>query len=218
MMWQRNPMKDEKGYLTDEQMDKVLEIAGQRSIRDLMLLVTLAYTGRRVSEIVRGTGGHGIKPQDIDYNSGNITYNIMKKNRRTKQQIIEKQPHSIPIRKSLPCNPKLLLVLKKFIDDHKIQPDQFIFDMTSQWAGLIIAAIGREAGIGLVGSRPLHPHHFRHTFAVNITRVSMATPEDLKELQNLLQHSSIDMTMEYLRYGHTRARELVGELSYGKGL
>jgi len=214
-MWKNNPMKDEMGYITQVQLDKLFESA-RSNLRNYMLISTLAYTGRRISEIVRGTNGYGIRPKDIDFEMNNITYRILKKNKRTKAAIDFGLQKEEPITKSLPVNPQFLMVLKKFIEAENIQPEAFLFDITRQRAGQIIRKIGNDAGITMIGSKKLHPHHFRHTFAVNITRVSMATPEDIKELQNLLQHSSIDMTMEYLRYGHTRGRELVNELSFGQ--
>jgi integrase len=207
-----NPMSDDKGYLDEQQVRKLLEAAKMAGQRDFVLLNTLLHTGRRISEIVKGTNGYGIKPSDIDFKARNITYNILKKNPRTSEQIGSGEPKRIPERKTLPANSYIIALLQDYIQTN-VPHDDYIFPITKQRADQIIKKLGGISGVEYVGSKPIHCHHFRHTFAVNITQSGDGKPEDIVQLKNLLQHSDINMTMTYLRYGNTRARELMERLA-----
>jgi len=67
----------------------------------------------------------------------------------------------------------------------------------------MIKGLGQAAGI----AKAIHPHMFRHTFAVNALR-SMedgGAGIDIYALQNLMGHSSLETTAKYLHFisGHT---------------
>lgn len=207
--WDLNPMADAKGYLSREEVNRILEAASKQSPRNYLLILTMLYTGRRVSEIVEGVGGYGLRPMDIDFDSSNITYRILKKRPRSKEAVKEGRPKAEPISKTLPANKTLLEILRQYIQANNLKPEQFIFSITKQRAGQLVKRIGELSGVMYVGKKPLHPHHFRHTFAVWISREQIANPEDVVELKELLQHSDIRMTMTYLRYGNTKARQLI---------
>jgi len=231
-----DPMDDTKGYLTTVEMDKLLEAAAGYSEMAYVLICFLSYTGRRISEVIRGPASDpdmqfGVKVENIDFSYSNITYRILKKNPRrrgpedkevwdrtkeTKRQFTKRIFEGIPKRKPISvtqaANPGLLVLLEKYIQKYELKPDDFLFPISQQRAYYIIKNVGQKAGITHVGLKPLHPHHFRHTFAVHITSQKISTIEDLEHLRNLLQHSNIQMTMNYLRYGQTRSRELVKNL------
>ena len=54
----------------------------------------------------------------------------------------------------------------------------------------------------------VHPHSFRHTFAVWIVQ-NMENPGDLKVLKELLEHSDIKMTEHYLQFSTKQTKALL---------
>jgi integrase len=207
-----NPMRDVKGYLSHKEVDKILEAASKQNTRNYVLILTLLYTGRRTSEIVQGEG-FGLRPKDIDFDSFNITYRILKKKPRTRKQMDVGVPKPEPYETTLNSNPMLLEVLKKYIETNGIKPDEFLFPMSRQRVFQIVRRIGDLSGVVSCGSKALHPHHFRHTYAVWLSRDQVSKPEDIVMLKEMLQHSDIRMTMSYLRYGNSRMREMVNRFN-----
>ena len=200
MKWNTNePMIDKRGYLIERDINILLDEAKKWSDRDYALILTHWLTGRRVSEIVRGTKGTGIRVKDIDFDNKNITYNILKKKK--------------PKRVTLPANPFLLDVLDNYIKRNRLDPEYFIFPITRQRAFQIIKRHAKMSGVTTASGKVPSSHKFRHTFAIEIMRQENARPEDMIQLKELLQHSSINITMFYLLFGDTRARELVKNLN-----
>jgi len=69
---------------------------------------------------------------------------------------------------------------------------------------LMIRRIGKRAGI----TKTLHPHMFRHTFAVN----TLLTGIDIYLLQELMGHSEIVTTSKYLHIVNAHLRGLGDKL------
>ena len=189
----RTPMNDSRGYLTIPQVWKIIDAAD--SPRDRLLIMTLAMTGRRVSEViglrkqVKQDGGWkysedvigGLKPEDILPDRNAIVFNILKKKN--------------PVEKVIGVPSRLKESLLKYIKARRLQEDELVFPITRQRVHQIVKRMGRRSGIEMVGKKPLHVHHFRHSFAVY-----MADKTSLKKLQELLAHSDINMTAHYLQY------------------
>ncbi|MCK5612265.1 tyrosine-type recombinase/integrase, partial [Candidatus Pacearchaeota archaeon] len=74
---------------------------------------------------------------------------------------------------------------------------------------LLFRKAGEDAGI----PKRVHPHMFRHTFAVQALRSGV----DIYTLQELLGHSDIITTTQYLRFMNTRQKELGGQLDFPIG-
>ncbi len=122
------PMSDPRGYLTDEQLERFLEQLYRQDLSHRMLFLTLAYTGRRISEVVRGPwkdlqNQYGIRARDIDFEANVITWNILKKRPRKRADILAGVPKSEPVRKTLPTRKQLIKMLGDYIKSRHIKPD-----------------------------------------------------------------------------------------------
>ena len=58
----------------------------------------------------------------------------------------------------------------------------------------------------------LHPHQFRHSFAVELVR-SMKHPGGLILLKNALEHSDLKITETYLQFSQKETADLQENLS-----
>lgn len=190
-------MKDKRSYITEEGILKLLDEARKSSDRNYVLIMTMWLSGRRISELVRGTRGLGIKVKDIDFEKGLIDYNILKK--------------STPTRILQPVNPELLEVIRGYVQRHNLQEDSYLFPITRQRADQIVRMLSRRAGIKTAGGKIPSCHKFRHTFAVQIASSNLKANE-LIHLKDLLAHSDINMTLFYTQFGETKERELLTKL------
>lgn len=201
------PMKDVRGYLTLEQC-KVL-LSKCRNRRDKLLFMTLFYSGRRISEVVRS-----LKPEHIDAKNNMIAWRILKKNPRKRDYLTGKilsGPKPPAPYKYKYAPPKLIRSLKSYIRDKKISPKQYVFPISDRRVRYIFTQVGKDAGIERVGEKPLHPHHLRHSFAVEGAKKANS-PMDIVLLQNALDHSKIDTTMHYLQFNPKRQKELMDKM------
>ena len=190
-------MKNERGYFSVEQANKIIASTG--STRNKLLLMTLATTGRRVSEAIQ------IKPDDIDYVNELINWQIGKK--------------KIPERRWIRANRGLLLALKTYEKKLDLEPQEYFFNSTHnrgepisrQRVFQIVRYAGKKARITKLGGEGIHPHHFRHSFCVwGARRIKNAG--DLKLLQMLMAHAKIETTAYYLQFAQAEAEELINKM------
>jgi len=92
------------------------------------------------------------------------------------------------LRINLPLDPTTLTQLHAYIQANNIPGEALVFPITQQWARAIINKYAKHTG------KKIYPHMFRHGFAINSVRQGV----DLKRLQQVLGHSSINMTAIYL--------------------
>ena len=78
--------------------------------------------------------------------------------------------------------------------------------MSRQNAHHLIHNYGKELGLDI------HPHSYRHSFAVNMVR-NMRSPSGLIILQDSLEHSDISMTRHYLQFSQEETRDLQESLT-----
>lgn len=198
-------MKDVRGYLTRRQVNELFQACN--SNRDLMLIMSLYYTGRRVSEVVglirqicisgpEGTAylrdgrvEGGLRPRDILEDENSIVFNILKK-RRSKRKVI-------------PVPGFYKKALLAYIEMEDIEADSRVFPITRQYAFMIMRATAKRAGIDHVGDKQLHPHHLRHSLAVHLAKAR--TP--LNTIRLILDHSNITQTAIYLQFATSDVRE-----------
>lgn len=203
-------IKDLQGYLSLEELDSIINCA--RYKRDRLLLKLMKSSGRRISEIVGRknpveiTWTHkgitktkihdsfkGLTPSDINYKKKLIRFRIIKKKTETyKLKTIDDSTFD---------------ELIEYIQRNEIQLDQEIFDISRQRAFQIVRECADRAGVTMVGVKQPHPHHFRHSFAVNMLE-STNDPTAIRKIQQALEHSNLNVTAVYLQFKQEDIREM----------
>jgi integrase/recombinase XerD len=175
-------MRDPKGYLNPAEIRVIMNEA--RGLRNKLLIWLLATTGKRVSEIL------SLKVDDIDKENGRILWQILKRKKR--------------LVKWKPCPASTLFRLNRYIEANNLKPDDYIFKspyvtgkhLTRQQVFNIVRSIGKRAGIEYVGKKRLHPHHFRHSVAIILTK-----ERGVHAAKSHLDHSNISVTDFYQQFG-----------------
>ncbi len=186
-------MKDLKGYLTEDQVNRIISKA--TNLRDKLILQIMYRCGRRVSEVLMMT------KDDILWDENKIIFNILKRKR--------------PLKEMKPVDIETMELLKRYIDCVPIKNlkknmvDEKLFPVTRQYVFKLVRKLGKEAGIEHVGKKKLHPHHLRHSFAVHQVRTRVKTAEDLRKLQMYMSHANIATTSHYLQFSPDELRDLV---------
>jgi len=227
-----SPMKDERGYLSDDQCNAMLKACEGR---DKLLLLMLLKTGRRISEVVRNNDT-GIRYMDIDLEEGQIYFRILKhgkRNKKTKEYIPDKDRIAVQI------DDELRDKLKYYIGLYCPHPEGYLFDFSRQRGFQIVQEIALRAAkehpnlftVGLtkthkdgrfgnvvrvqLGDGFIKAHTTRHTFAMHAAN-ALDSPAALVDLsQNFLHHGNLGTTMHYLRHGKkekSRQKELINKI------
>jgi len=182
------PIKDLKGYLEPEQVEKLISVAP--NLRDALLVRIPWRTGIRVSELI------GIRIQDIDFDNRAIVIKV--------QKMRKKDGKAIERRRVIPIDQGTLALVREYLSWRQRFPYQgdLLFPITRQRVDQIFWRLGRRAGITRVGDpaisqhTKLHPHHLRHSFAIHCVKRGMT----IERLQKILGHSSPTTTSVYLQY------------------
>lgn len=219
-----NIMKDKTAYLTLMEIDKMLQHCyGKGHLRDYMLLLTLQRTGRRVTEIVGEkpyTRKVGLRPCDV-HEDGLIEFDILKKNpvrsvsragkKRDEDTISRLRLKKMPKRVLLPVDDEYLSLLLDYISYRGIGAYQRIFPLTRQRVDVIIKRIAKACKISRAKSK-IHAHHFRHSFAISLLKKNPNDAATLKQVQDLLVHSDINVTMTYAQFTQEDKKESLNRL------
>jgi len=192
MVFDSTIMKDPQGFIKIEDIRTILHHAKSRNLRDYVLLYTLYKSGRRISEVLR------LEPQDIEVENGRILWNILKRRKEMKRWFN--------------VTADLLKIIQDYIDLKDIDYGQRIFPITRQRAFQIVRYYGKKADCLYVGDRRIHPHHFRHSFAIHFIESGHETIEDLKFLQEYLGHASLNTTSWYLQFGKEMYKKKLSEM------
>jgi integrase len=151
--------------------------------------------GRRIGEVIRR-----LKVSDIDFTQGLVNFFIEKRKNPTYQLL---------------AIPEILLQeLKIYIEKNNLKQDDFVWYISRQRVDQIIKSISTKIGLLTIGSgkyNKLHAHLFRHSFAIQASKV-LKNPADLIQLKNILAHSRIETTMFYLKFNPTEQKELLKEM------
>jgi integrase/recombinase XerD len=148
------------------------------SERDQAIILVLMDTGMRASELCT------MKVGDMALNTGSIKG----KGKGSKERIVQ-----IGRRTSQALWKYLVPRLDSARDDDRV----FVVDwpndprpMTRQVLGTLLRRIGERADV-----KKVHPHKFRHSFAINYLR----NGGDVFTLQELLGHADLEMVRRYAR-------------------
>ena len=158
-------MRDLRNYLKPSEIEKLLDKTD--NLRDYLILRLLWKTGIRVSELIN------MELNWIDFEEKMITiFGKGKKWRRT------------------PVDRESLMHLKRYLKDNNINNGR-IFPITRNRVFQIIKEITDRSGI----NKKVHPHTFRHSYAINY----LMKGGNLRNLQLNLGHSDLNITAQYLQ-------------------
>lgn len=218
-------MRNKTDYLTLSEINSMLQFCYENNrTRDYMLILTLVRTGRRVSEVVGSTPytrNVGLRPVDIRVDDRLIEFDILKKNhikektssgkKKNPETVREARILKQPKRKLIPVDDDYLDTLMTYIKLNQIQPYERIFPITRQWVDWIIKDIAKNCGI----ARPkkgIHAHNFRHSLAINILKDNPENPYALIQIQDVLDHSNLNITRTYTQFTPEDIRKTLNKL------
>ena len=139
------------------------------SLRNKAILLLLLDTGVRIGELCR------LLPEDIDLSTGTISIKPFYSNRKAR-------PRQIPI------GHKVKRLLWQYQVDHVFNGS--FFGLVPQNVRLFMWRLEKQTGI-----KQVHPHRFRHTFAIQFLK----NGGNVYSLQYILGHRSLEMVKRYLR-------------------
>lgn len=95
--------------------------------------------------------------------------------------------------------------LLKYIDEKHIEDK--IFNITPRGISDMLKKIAEELNID---SKKVHPHSFRHMFAINFLKNN----KDITLLADLLGHSNLDTTKIYLRRTEEEQKKIINSINW----
>ena len=187
-MTQVTPIRDLKGYLGFEQVERLINVTS--NLRDALLVRIPWRTGIRVSELI------AIRVQDIDFDNRAIVIKV--------QKMRKKDAKAKERRRIVPVDQGTLDMVEEYLKWRKQFPykGELLFPITRQRVNQIFWKLGSRAGIKEIGDptisrhRKLHPHHLRHSFSIHCIKRGMS----VERLQKILGHQSPTTTSVYLQY------------------
>jgi integrase/recombinase XerD len=172
----RHLVKNITDYLEKEQVDTVLEAAHQCSARDYLMLRVLWRTGVRVSELLN------IRPSDIELNNNVINVTKAKGGEQRRVHL----------------DAETVKMLSEYISAQQLPEDRSVFALKQRQVRNIVKRYGSVIG------KDVHPHTFRHSYAIHCVRNGW----DIRRLQQVLGHSSLNVTAVYLQFNDQDIKEL----------
>jgi len=208
-----NVMKDKTAYLSKDEIQRMLQhCLDNDNMRDYILIRTLYHTGRRITEIVGEkpyTRKVGLRPCDI-HDEELIEFDILKKHHVKRKNLItgkklsdeklnELRIKKMPKRSLKAIDDFYMGLLLAYIEDEGIKYDKRVFPITARRAREIIKRIAIKCNITR-SKGFIHPHNFRHSFAIHLLKDNPNDTGILRQVQELLDHQDINMTMTYAQF------------------
>lgn len=182
--------KKEPKYLTAQEIQKLMQVVQKEKSkyakRNEVIVRTLAETGIRLSELTNLNVGY--------VNVIEKTISVVRKG--NKEQ-------------TLPINIKLNVLLKDFIKNKESNEPLLVSNygrrITNRRVGLLVQGYVKKAGI----EKPnISCHSLRHSFCVRLLEQGV----DIKTIQILAGHSSIETTGSYLHIAKGKLRKEVAKV------
>lgn len=222
-----NIMSNKHDYLDADEVDAMLSYCYEADrIRDYMLILTLFRSGRRIVEVTGDKPYNrkvGLRPCDI-HPEGLIEFDILKKNHiksknkagkeRSPDIVLKERLNKMPKRALIPVDSEYLSLLKDYISMNGIPSHERVFAITDRRARDIIYDVARKVNI----TRPkgkIHPHTFRHSYAIYLIKKNPNDAQTLQNVQQLLQHSDVRITMEYARFAQEDIKQKLDKTFIG---
>ncbi len=169
-----------KRMLAHVEVSRTFKRAGTREyhlrrpagLRDRAVLMTLLDTGIRIGELCR------LEIRDIDMGNGTLHVRPYGSGRKTKPRLVYLSKSSLHA---------IWLTLAKRETDNR--PEDRLFDVSPITIRKMMDSLSQRSGVAHI-----HPHRFRHTFAIEYLR----NGGDIYTLQRLLGHASLKMVSRYL--------------------
>jgi len=202
-------------YITKEEVDLILaeiekeiqeaQRKGQKiklkTYRRMYLFIeALFQTGARVSELLQITPSH-INRLEKTIRLPNLKRKKKKPQGRPRIDFTPYQERIVPI------TDKLRADISEYCLDYGVKPDEKIFPFSRVFAFKIIKKYGQKAHIP---EKKLHPHAFRHGFAVHCIRHRVP----LTVVQEWLGHASVLNTTIYTKITQVDNREFFESVNW----
>jgi len=203
-------MRDLQGFFKDGERKAIYNSA--ENLRDKVLIRLLWVTGRRLSEILH------IKINEINAKEKSVVIHVEKKTKKIKEGNIEKRVRLDYVALSYLDDFTIKLIIY-FVNINKLQANDYLFKsdfkdnqpISRQRAFQVVRNACSKVGIERVGKDKPHPHHFRHSYAIDQAK-SMKHPADVRKLQMALNHSSLAVTEQYLKFSDKEIKSLVNNV------
>ncbi len=196
-------MLDKRGYLSVEQVEKLLNAANNP--RDRLILQITYRCGRRISEVL------ALRKEDVLWDENKIIFSILKRKR--------------PVKELKPVDSETMIMLRDYVFGSPdlrglkrggVSEEGLLFPVSRQYVFKMFRKLGHSVGIDRVGLKGLHPHHLRHSFAVHQVKKNIKSADDLRQLQMYMGHANLSTTAHYLQFSPDELRNIVDGM-WGSG-
>ncbi|MBQ7537023.1 MAG: tyrosine recombinase [Rickettsiales bacterium] len=184
-------------FLTEEEIVRIIAVNGDdddvKKFRNRLIIEMLYSTGMRVSELC----GLPLKAVLVSKKEAVDDYKFITiRGKGQKERIV-------PLRKDV------VLELQEYIKLTAKKGQKYLFEngkngtpITRRMVGIILKHVAILAGLN---PDKVSPHKIRHSFATHLLQKGL----DIREIQELLGHSSIDTTAIYAKIDTKKAKEVL---------
>lgn len=175
-------------HLEPDEVDSLLRWAEDRDEEEYLPFVLLVDTGLRLGEMCE------LRVRDLDFENGTIRVN--------KRSFSKTKTRMVPMTK------RVRIALEVRLAMGELRPSDRVWGRDSKGAAVFLGRALKWA-IQELGLPEVRVHDLRHTFAY---RAALAGA-DIADIQTLLGHANINMTMRYRGFVKSRTHEVVARMS-----
>lgn len=235
-------MQHSDDVFSREEVMKIINYWWEKRIDVGVFFLILYASARRVSEICGMKPFNrvpGLRPIDIKFDKGLVEFDILKKQpikrknkkgrSRSPETIMEMKALKKPYRLLFPLDRVAFDALIDYVKKYKIPPKERIFPFTPSRAQVFLDEACEHFGIVSSGTRKYfnrhtgekylvnrkpHLHMFRHSYAYHMitSKSHERNPRLYANLQYMMAHSNINMTLHYARLHPVEMQEFTNTL------